>query len=602
MATNTASTFTLDNFRMPSEPHPLPSLGSDEESFVILGKSMSPDEDAPSSEELFQPPSVTVVEEAKKLINKEISLLEQMSLDKKMMGVSLKDVEQSSSGNIVQSQDKCEVSVKEQSNSDAAVTSYRSDDSLGTPKMQQSAIFNLTNSVINGLPEIQNLPKWSFEDLPSEEVQRKISQIIDENVHLKDALLQNNMSMKSQYERIVAWQEDVQKVHQAHRQKLAEAKDFIEKMKADNLMVKHQLEKSNELSETQKNEIADLKLKIEESKRLTNAKIAQSSDNNIKEFELDAANKKIKELENILKTSMVENKILNEEKSKLELDASAGKCEIEKLVNDNILLKNENSKLTDTIEKNNIDRELIQQKCVQLELELEKAKNTAVEREEYHARVYNDLQYRASSPPELQHLRAQLASTQGMLTQVEQSRAAAYSQVAMMTDQIRGLTDHVESLQAQTHHKDEIYALLTQLEVYKADFEVEKQAKETIKEEKDKLAEDLQNLQRRNQQLQEELEVARDNVDYVVYPHGNRPRDSPNQNLKCPKCSFGFTSVRALENHVYRRYLKYPDYHVKYKQPIVLPLSLERSLKTPLLPDRALTGVYNPSSDIAYKR
>ncbi|CAG9820945.1 unnamed protein product [Phaedon cochleariae] len=284
MATNTASTFTLDNFRMPSEPHPLPSLGSDEESFVILGKSMSPDEDAPSSEELFQPPSVTVVEEAKKLINKEISLLEQMSLDKKMMGVSLKDVEQSSSGNIVQSQDKCEVSVKEQSNSDAAVTSYRSDDSLGTPKMQQSAIFNLTNSVIN----------------------------------------------------------------------------------ADNLMVKHQLEKSNELSETQKNEIADLKLKIEESKRLTNAKIAQSSDNNIKEFELDAANKKIKELENILKTSMVENKILNEEKSKLELDASAGKCEIEKLVNDNILLKNENSKLTDTIEKNNIDRELIQQKCVQV--------------------------------------------------------------------------------------------------------------------------------------------------------------------------------------------------------------------------------------------
>ncbi|XP_057651995.1 uncharacterized protein LOC130891357 [Diorhabda carinulata] len=49
-------------------------------------------------------------------------------------------------------------------------------------------------------------------------------------------------------------------------------------------------------------------------------------------------------------------------------------------------------------------------------------------------------------------------------------------------------------------------------------------------------------------------------------------------------------------------YIKYPDYHVKYSQPIVHPLTLERTLKTPLLPDRALTGIYNASSDIAYKR
>ncbi|CAH1955378.1 unnamed protein product [Acanthoscelides obtectus] len=50
------------------------------------------------------------------------------------------------------------------------------------------------------------------------------------------------------------------------------------------------------------------------------------------------------------------------------------------------------------------------------------------------------------------------------------------------------------------------------------------------------------------------------------------------------------------------RYLKYSEYYVKYKQPITLPMTLERSLNTPLLPQRALTGVYNPSSNIAYKR
>ncbi|KAG5890910.1 hypothetical protein JTB14_024908 [Gonioctena quinquepunctata] len=50
------------------------------------------------------------------------------------------------------------------------------------------------------------------------------------------------------------------------------------------------------------------------------------------------------------------------------------------------------------------------------------------------------------------------------------------------------------------------------------------------------------------------------------------------------------------------RYLNYPEYHVKYKQPITLPLTFERSFKTVSLPDRALTGVYNRSSDITYKR
>ncbi|XP_050510884.1 uncharacterized protein LOC126887416 [Diabrotica virgifera virgifera] len=49
-------------------------------------------------------------------------------------------------------------------------------------------------------------------------------------------------------------------------------------------------------------------------------------------------------------------------------------------------------------------------------------------------------------------------------------------------------------------------------------------------------------------------------------------------------------------------YMKHPEYYVKYRQPIVLPLTLERSLKTPMLPERALTGRYNTSSDISYKR
>lgn len=50
------------------------------------------------------------------------------------------------------------------------------------------------------------------------------------------------------------------------------------------------------------------------------------------------------------------------------------------------------------------------------------------------------------------------------------------------------------------------------------------------------------------------------------------------------------------------KYLHSPQFYVKYKNPQVLPLTLERSYRSPLLPDRALTGRYDPISDIKYKR
>ncbi|KAK5647583.1 hypothetical protein RI129_002475 [Pyrocoelia pectoralis] len=49
-------------------------------------------------------------------------------------------------------------------------------------------------------------------------------------------------------------------------------------------------------------------------------------------------------------------------------------------------------------------------------------------------------------------------------------------------------------------------------------------------------------------------------------------------------------------------YLKFPQHYVKYKDPPVLPITLERSYRSPSLPQRALTGRYAPSSDNSYKR
>lgn len=52
----------------------------------------------------------------------------------------------------------------------------------------------------------------------------------------------------------------------------------------------------------------------------------------------------------------------------------------------------------------------------------------------------------------------------------------------------------------------------------------------------------------------------------------------------------------------FSRYFKCPQYYTKYKDPPVLPITLNRSYRSPSLPARALTGRYNPQSDIAYKR
>ncbi|KAJ8935426.1 hypothetical protein NQ314_012846 [Rhamnusium bicolor] len=88
-----------EHFKMPSEPCPLSSFGSDEESFVVLWKDM---DSKSHTEENHEPMGSSVVEEAKQLINKELSQMEQLSLSHKTRTsfqteqcLSLKDQENS---------------------------------------------------------------------------------------------------------------------------------------------------------------------------------------------------------------------------------------------------------------------------------------------------------------------------------------------------------------------------------------------------------------------------------------------------------------------------------------------------------------------------
>ncbi|KAG5890912.1 hypothetical protein JTB14_024910 [Gonioctena quinquepunctata] len=548
-------TFLMSTRNIPSEPCPLPSLGSDEESFVVLGNSLSPDTEITPSEELFEPIGSNVIEEAKQLIDNELSAMEKLSLSQKTL------LEDSVKENVTTDGISSDETVKEQDASFSPKIKSLDESSITLPEMPH---------VERELQETSNMISIATlsNDLSSEEVQSQISLIIEENIHLKDVLIQNNMSMKSQIERIVAWQEDVQKVHQAHKDKLIEAKEFIERLKKDNISKSHELEKMKEIIKSKENETATLKIDLQNKEFICHEKLAQSTDNNIKEFELDIANKKVMELEIALKELTLKNANLKEKNSNL--------------TKENLNLIGDKSKLVNSIEQNKIcktqleDLEAAQKKIEELKIAVSTIQTVAAKKEAFQTDLINDLQSRLPQAEELVIARTQLAEIQIKLTQTEHSRAAAYAQVAAMTRQIVQLKEQIkdmdmqlvelnkcnEELLAQSASKDEMFALQTQLEVYKADFEAEKNAKEITRGEKDKLVEDLQNLQRRNQQLQEEIELVRNNRDYVVYPSTRReqpsrstasaPQESspPFRRYACPICSLQFRSLRLLEDHV----------------------------------------------------
>ncbi|KAL1130097.1 hypothetical protein AAG570_013036 [Ranatra chinensis] len=68
----------------------------------------------------------------------------------------------------------------------------------------------------------------------SNDVEMRLSAILNENVTLKETLHQNNMAMKQQFNTLCLWQEEVLKVHQTHKERFEETKQLIIKLMAEN--------------------------------------------------------------------------------------------------------------------------------------------------------------------------------------------------------------------------------------------------------------------------------------------------------------------------------------------------------------------------------
>lgn len=72
-------------------------------------------------------------------------------------------------------------------------------------------------------------------------MQKKLSDMLQENVKLKETLRQNTLSMKEQFSTLAMWQEEVMKVHENHKKKFAETRELINHLKRENAELKTKL-------------------------------------------------------------------------------------------------------------------------------------------------------------------------------------------------------------------------------------------------------------------------------------------------------------------------------------------------------------------------
>lgn len=121
---------------------------------------------------------------------------------------------------------------------------------------------------------LQESGSFSSADLTPDEIHKKVQVLIEENMMLKgkttfsqnclstinnnfepflkglfimfsDTLQQNNLAMKKQFDTLVLWQEDVVRVHESHKQKFADTKKYIEKLKVENAKLSEALKLSD---------------------------------------------------------------------------------------------------------------------------------------------------------------------------------------------------------------------------------------------------------------------------------------------------------------------------------------------------------------------
>jgi DNA repair exonuclease SbcCD ATPase subunit len=427
------------------------------------------------------------------------------------------------------------------------ISELRSEPFPEAPTAQDKVACSVANIVIS--------PDSSYE-----EIQKQVEELIKENDQLKNVIEQNNASMKNQYDRFVAYKDEVIKVMKSHKEKFTEAKAYVDKCKEENVKLFNELEVHVNLKGVHEEEILSLKDKLRHYEN--SSQFEATVEQNMAQFDLKMLNEKNRELKNELAESKLKNSELMRENEKLTTrlvtmpqfeDHLQGKQqEIDKLKEEKLIFQNREEENSLEIKNLRTQLEKLQHQLGHISKEKEQLAQFQGDVAAYEERLrlkqteivgleeelqtttlkLQDLQEQHN--PHLvedhQKVLAQLSTAQRTITALEQDR----EEKAKELDELKRRNQECNS------KSDEAFALKEQLEVYRQDFEAEKESKKSLKQEKDQVVEDLKNIQKRNKELQHEIEQlrARNEVRVDGFP--------------CPKCAFKFNNYDSLENHVHR--------------------------------------------------
>lgn len=483
---------SAESSRLPVECFLHPE-SDDEESFVVLGSSLPPESlSIDCGQELTESIDATVVQESLKLT---ASALSQLSLN---------------------------------APSFPSMPSINKQD-LVMPVQEND--FNMTSTTNSSV------------DLSPDEVQQKLDKLIAENLKLKETLHQNNLAMKRQCDVITSWHEQVMEVQKSHKDKFDQTKLYIDNLKIEKVKLVEALKLSQTAVDSTKQELEFLKSQQNESeaaKEKVDYSFVKSSYDNLREFQLDASQKKIADLD--AQVSMLQKAKLEREQLEKQSYASSVSEQVQSLEAELVTIKQQNSQQAVDFGKKVLESDALQKILLEeikvLKSQLSEKVKTVITKEVHD------------------HVQEQLMQAQMHITKLELLRNEDKEAINAKEETIAKMDTLVKEM---TDSSDTMAALRAQLELYKSDFEAERQAKDSVKAEKEQIADDLQHLQRRNQQLLEEVDRLRGG-DFV---HVNRPeqsaaaapsapQDRTAPRFACPKCDFKFWDYQALENHVYR--------------------------------------------------
>lgn len=64
----------------------------------------------------------------------------------------------------------------------------------------------------------------------SNQIKNKISELLEENMTLRETLKENNTSIKELFENVTKWQDDMMNTHVLHKNKFSETKEYVERV------------------------------------------------------------------------------------------------------------------------------------------------------------------------------------------------------------------------------------------------------------------------------------------------------------------------------------------------------------------------------------